>query len=414
MCGIAGKLTWDPRGAIDRDLLGAMTDAVAPPRPRRRRLLPRRGRRPRPPAPEHHRPRHRRSAARQRRRHGLDDLQRRDLQLRRGAPASSRRTATASAPRSDTEVHRPRLRAVGRATCVDRFRGMFAFAVWDAPRAPAAARARSRRASSRSTTPLLDDGLVFGSEIKSLLVDPAVPRDWSPEALDAYLTLLYVPAPLTIYRGVHKLPPGHVLVAERGAGARVAATGTCRSPATATRRAKTSSSSSSKRCSREAVALRLISDVPLGAFLSGGIDSSLVVAFMKETSDAPRHHDVGRVRRAGVRRAASTRATRRPAPRRASSTRTIVTPQVDDAAAEAGLALRRAVRRFVGGADLLRVGGGARARHGGALGRRRRRAVGRATRGTASSRSEQRVRGALGPAVGAWSARLGARAAARA
>ena len=59
-------------------------------------------------------------------------------------------------------------------------------------------------------------GLVFGSEIKSLLEDPEVPREWRADALDAYLTLLYIPAPDTIYRGIHKLPPAHVLVAERG------------------------------------------------------------------------------------------------------------------------------------------------------------------------------------------------------
>ena len=92
---------------------------------------------------------------------------------------------------------------------------MFAFAVWDA-RERRLVLARDRVGVKPLYYAVLEDGLVFGSEIKSLLVDPAVPRDWSPEALDAYLALLYVPAPLTIYRAVHKLPPGHVLVAERG------------------------------------------------------------------------------------------------------------------------------------------------------------------------------------------------------
>ena len=134
---------------------------------------------------------------------------------------------------------------------------------------------------------MLDDGLVFGSEIKSLLVDPAVPRDWSPEALDAYLALLYVPAPLTIYRAVHKLPPGHVLVAE---GGQVRVSRYWDLPfdtAGAEPMPRRRGSSRSRRSCARRWRLRLISDVPLGAFLSGGIDSSLVVAFMKETSDAP-------------------------------------------------------------------------------------------------------------------------------
>src|SRR5947208_3431778 len=59
-------------------------------------------------------------------------------------------------------------------------------------------------------------GVTFGSEIKALLEDPDVPRDWSADALDAYLTLQYVPAPQTMYRGVLKLPAAHLLVAERG------------------------------------------------------------------------------------------------------------------------------------------------------------------------------------------------------
>jgi asparagine synthase (glutamine-hydrolysing) len=126
-------------------------------------------------------------------------------------------------------------------------------------------------------------GVTFGSEIKSLLEDPDVPRDWSPEALDAYLTLTYVPCPQTMYRAVSKLPPGHLLVAEHG---RVAI-----------RQYWDLAFSGDGDASREeeylerldqlvteSVRLRLVSDVPLGAFLSGGIDSSAVVAAMAETS----------------------------------------------------------------------------------------------------------------------------------
>jgi asparagine synthase (glutamine-hydrolysing) len=167
--------------------------------------------------------------------------------------------------------------------CVDRFRGMFAFAVWDA-----AARRLVLARDRFGVKPLHyaeipGVGLVFGSEIKSILEHPDVPRDWSPEAIDAYLTLLYVPAPDTIYRAVRKLPPAHVLVAEQGR-IRIsrywdlAFTG----DGDATREEEYLEELD--RLMREAVGLRLISDVPLGAFLSGGIDSSTVVAYMKQTS----------------------------------------------------------------------------------------------------------------------------------
>src|SRR4051812_34772699 len=99
--------------------------------------------------------------------------------------------------------------------CVERFRGMFAFALWDA-----AARRLMLARDRVGVKPLyyaeLPGGIVFGSELKALLADPDVPRQWRPESLDAYLTLLYVPAPATIYRGISKLEPGHVLIAEKG------------------------------------------------------------------------------------------------------------------------------------------------------------------------------------------------------
>ena len=139
-------------------------------------------------------------------------------------------------------------------------------------------------------------GVVFGSEIKSLLEDPDVPRAWSPEALDAYLALQYVPSPRTIYREIWKLPPGHLLVAEHGRVS-VRATGISRSPATATPRARRTISTSSTRSFRIGPPAA-VSDVPLGAFLSGGIDSSAVVAAMVER--APRASSrLRRIRRCG-------------------------------------------------------------------------------------------------------------------
>ena len=157
---------------------------------------------------------------------------------------------------------------------VDRFRGMFAFALWDEPKRRLLL-VRDRLGVKPLYYSATASGVTFGSEIKSLLEDPDVPRGWSAEALDAYLTLQYVPCPQTIYRAIAKLPPGHLLVAERG---RVT-----------TRRYWDLTFTGGGDASREAeylerldalvnesVRLRLVSDVPLGAFLSGGIDSSLV------------------------------------------------------------------------------------------------------------------------------------------
>ena len=185
---------------------------------------------------------------------------------------------------SDTEVIAHGYEQWGER-CVDRFRGMFAFAVWDA-RARRLLLARDRLGVKPLYYAEVPGGIVFGSEIKSLLEDPQVPREWSADALDAYLTLLYIPAPATIYRGIHKLPPAHVLVAERGA-VRVSRYWDLEFTGDGNARGEEDYLEELDAHLREAVRLRMISDVPLGAFLSGGIDSSTVVAYMVEASDAP-------------------------------------------------------------------------------------------------------------------------------
>jgi len=170
--------------------------------------------------------------------------------------------------------------------CVHRFRGMFAFALWDTQQRRLLL-ARDRVGVKPLYYAELPGGqIVFGSEIKAVLAHGDVPRDWRPEGLDSYLTLLYVPAPDTIYRAVRKLPAGHVLVAQRGS--------------THVRRywdvQFTDDGDDAREDEylerldhllRDAVKSQMVSDVPLGAFLSGGIDSTAVVAYMAEASDRP-------------------------------------------------------------------------------------------------------------------------------
>jgi asparagine synthase (glutamine-hydrolysing) len=165
---------------------------------------------------------------------------------------------------------------------VTRFRGMFAIALWDAPRRRLLL-VRDRLGVKPLYYSLLSSGMVFGSEIKALLQDPDVPRDWSAEALDAYLALQYVPCPQTIYEAVFKLPAAHYLLAEPG---RVSIKRYWDLPFTGTGDISREDEylDQLEALLFEAVKLRMISDVPLGAFLSGGIDSSLVVAAMTKQS----------------------------------------------------------------------------------------------------------------------------------
>jgi asparagine synthase (glutamine-hydrolysing) len=165
---------------------------------------------------------------------------------------------------------------------VERFRGMFAYALWDEPRRRLLL-VRDRIGVKPLYYSVTPAGVTFASEIKSLLEDPEVPRDWSAEALDAYLTLQYVPSPQTIYRGVLKLPAAHYLVAENG---RVSVTRYWDLTFTGDGDPAREEEYLDRLDAlvTESVRLRLVSDVPLGAFLSGGIDSSAVVAAMVDTS----------------------------------------------------------------------------------------------------------------------------------
>jgi asparagine synthase (glutamine-hydrolysing) len=168
---------------------------------------------------------------------------------------------------------------------VERFRGMFAFALWDA-RARRLLLARDRLGVKPLFYARIGNAVTFGSEIKSILQDPAVPRDWRADALDAYLTFEYVPGPATIYRHIHKLPPAHILVAEPGR-VHVRPYWDLEFSGDGDPGREAEYLEQLDALLKESVALRLISDVPLGAFLSGGIDSTTVVAYMKAAADAP-------------------------------------------------------------------------------------------------------------------------------
>jgi asparagine synthase (glutamine-hydrolysing) len=202
--------------------------------------------------------------------------------LRRDLEKGGRRFRT----RSDTEVIVEGYEAWGMEV-VHRLRGMFAIALWDAE--------RDRLVLYRDRVgkkPLYyyadpDGTFLFASEIKGILRWPGVPRLPDLDAIDEYLTYQYVPAPRTGFAGIRKLPPAHLLVLDRGGASRIERYFRYPSPtSTKTRRVE-------ELCEElvhllaEATRLRMVADVPVGAFLSGGVDSSSVVALMASFSSGP-------------------------------------------------------------------------------------------------------------------------------
>jgi asparagine synthase (glutamine-hydrolysing) len=175
--------------------------------------------------------------------------------------------------------------------CPKHLRGMFAFAIWN-ERTQELFLARDRVGKKPLLYSEVNGQLVFASEFSALLLHPDISREVQPEAIDCYLSFMCVPAPLTAYRSIRKLEPGHSLrwrkgevkiqrywqpdfsnkidISEEEAGEQVV------------------------EILRDAVKVRLMSEVPLGAFLSGGIDSSAVVALMsQESSDKVKTFSIG-------------------------------------------------------------------------------------------------------------------------
>ncbi len=161
--------------------------------------------------------------------------------------------------------------------CLEHLDGMFAFALWDSRKKRLFA-ARDRFGKKPFYYAHRKEGFFFGSELKSLLQHPLIQKETDPVAVHHYLTLQYVPDPYSIYKDIFKLPPAHFLVLEENK---------CRTARywdiRYTPKLKISEKEAEEQLweiLKEAVKKRLVSDVPLGAFLSGGIDSSIVVSLM--------------------------------------------------------------------------------------------------------------------------------------
>ncbi len=188
--------------------------------------------------------------------------------------------------RSDTEVIVHAWEQWGEA-CVERFRGMFAFALWDRNE-DTLFLARDRLGVKPLYYAVLDDGtLIFGSELKALAAHPRLARKLDPFAIEEYFALGYVPEPRTIYAGAKKLPPGHTLAVRRGRPMPEPREYWDVRFTLDNRLSERDAQAELVERLKESVRLRMISEVPLGAFLSGGVDSSAVVAMMAGISADP-------------------------------------------------------------------------------------------------------------------------------
>ena len=184
---------------------------------------------------------------------------------------------------SDTEVILQAYEAWG-VDCLPRLRGMFAFALWDRPRR------RLFLARDRvGIKPLVYawDGrrLLFGSEIKALLEDPGLPREIDWQALRDFLTLHYIPGPRTIFQAIRKLPPASYLLLDLERGEPEVHRYWDLRFAPDPRPSEAEWLEGLRWHLTDAVRSHLVSDVPIGAFLSGGVDSSTVVALMAQATE---------------------------------------------------------------------------------------------------------------------------------
>jgi asparagine synthase (glutamine-hydrolysing) len=284
MCGIAGMFSFDPSEPADPQLLGTMTDVLAHRGPDGRGFYTAPG------------------VGLGHRRLSIIDLSTGDQPL-----ANEDRTVWVIfngeifnfgelrpvlearghvfRTRTDTEVIVHGYEEWG-PRCVERFRGMFAFALYDVRRHRLVLARDRLGVKPLHYSTVGGRGLVFGSEVKAVIQHPLVSRAWRSDAVDAYLALQYVPTPMTVFTDVQKLPPAHVLVAE-GGHVRTERYWALTFPGDGDAVREEDYAQRLDELIHEAVRIRLISDVPLGAFLSGGIDSSAVVAAMAATATGP-------------------------------------------------------------------------------------------------------------------------------
>lgn len=193
---------------------------------------------------------------------------------------------------SDTEVLLYAIAEWGVERTVARLNGMFAFAVWDRQQRTLTL-ARDRAGKKPLYYGWAGRTFVFASELKGVLGHPDVRPDIDPEALGLFMQYSWVPAPFSIFKGIRQLPAATTLVVSADApdrspeaywSARAVCEDAARSPYAGT---EDEAADDLDRLLLDAVGLRMVSDVPLGAFLSGGIDSSLMVALMRRAGAAP-------------------------------------------------------------------------------------------------------------------------------
>ena len=185
--------------------------------------------------------------------------------------------------RSDTEVIVHLYEEYG-VDCLQHLEGMFSFAIWDS-RKESLFIARDRLGEKPLHWGVFDGQLIFGSELKALLVHPKTRKNLNLQALQKYLTLEYVPAPESIFDGIHKLMPGHFMLVKNGD----VQLKNYWTPKIEAQESITEADAAGRLVELldKSIQLRMIADVPLGVFLSGGIDSSAIAAFAAAHSRNP-------------------------------------------------------------------------------------------------------------------------------
>jgi len=167
--------------------------------------------------------------------------------------------------------------------CLEKLRGMFAFAIWDENKKTLLL-ARDRVGIKPLYYSLIDNSIVFASEIKAILADPAIKRRLAPEIIDRFLTFLYVPGEETLLKGISKLAPGHYLLLKDGK-AEIRQYWDLRFVKPSERLSLRDAENELSNLLAEAVELHMIADVPVGVLLSGGVDSTAVLSCARERTN---------------------------------------------------------------------------------------------------------------------------------